>query len=182
LQSNVDKAVRMLEGVLDTANIEAGKGISLSLEKIDLGALILAACREEYLDGGPRIMAEVPEDPVWGDFDASGIRRLIDNLISNAFKYGCDERPVRIALEATDAEAVLSVHNHGNPIAESRRDHIFNFFSRAEGRASPSRSWGLGLAYVKMVTEAHGGQVTVQSSAAEGTTFRVTLKRRHSDA
>lgn len=178
LQLNVDKAVRMLEGVLDTANIEAGRGISLSLERMDLAALVLAACREENLDGRSRLIAEVPDEPVWGEFDASGIRRLIDNLVSNAFKYGCDRRPVRLHLEATENEAILSVHNHGNPIAAHRRDHIFNFFSRAEGSASPSRSWGLGLAYVKMVAEAHGGQVTVESSEADGTTFRVILRRQ----
>jgi signal transduction histidine kinase len=64
---------------------------------------------------------------------------------------------------------IISIHNSGNPIPPERWSVIFDYLQR-EGDGDQA-GWGIGLPFVRNVAEGHGGSITVDSSAATGTTF-----------
>jgi len=79
-------------------------------------------------------------------------------------------------VKASIPESQISVHNYGSVIAPEDQPHIFDSFTRTqEAQAKGKIGWGLGLTLVRGCAEAHGGKVTVESSAALGTTFTIHL-------
>jgi signal transduction histidine kinase len=72
-------------------------------------------------------------------------------------------------------ELALEVHNAGPPIPEDVLPTLFEPFKRGEQKLDPDRSIGLGLFIVREIVAAHGGAVSVRSSASEGTTFQVNI-------
>ncbi len=99
---------------------------------------------------------------------------LLANLIGNALRYSPQEAPIiRVSLR-TDSPgwAILSVQDEGIGIATEDRDRIFELFQRADVSQSGS---GIGLAIVRRIAHAYGGEVSVQSELGQGSTFSVRL-------
>src|SRR6185295_3643691 len=96
-------------------------------------------------------------------------------------KYGSQTAPVTITAVQTDTTAHLIVHNEGNPIPPHEQAVIFNKFQRT-APLKTATGWGLGLAFVKGMAEAHYGSVRVESSAEKGTDFIVELPKKYSSA
>jgi signal transduction histidine kinase len=149
--------------------------LPLHLAEIDLAAL----AREVIQDLSPinykRFILEL-EDGVRGIWDAEELRRALWNLAINAVKYGAPDKPITITVKRSGSEAQLSVHNYGSVIAPEDQSSIFDSFTRTQdARTKGQIGWGLGLTLVRGSSEAHGGKVTVQSSAALGTTFTIHL-------
>jgi signal transduction histidine kinase len=106
--------------------------------------------------------------------DAKALRRALDNLISNAIKYGTGDVSVSVEKSSYNKTVSFSVHNWGNPIPKEQQSEVFSRYYRAEGQRATS-GWGIGLSLVKGIAEAHGGEVTVSSSETEGTTFAIGI-------
>jgi signal transduction histidine kinase len=124
---------------------------------------------------GERFVIESP-DQVPGYWSYNGIRRILENLIANGAKYGSPNTPITIRIELRGERVWVFVHNQGSPIPESEQLSIFEPFHRlAKAEGKGKQGWGLGLTLVRGLTEAHGGQVSVRSSATEGTTFKLDL-------
>jgi signal transduction histidine kinase len=116
---------------------------------------------------------------LWGAWDADRLTQALTNLVGNAIQHGAPGTPVRVAARGLPDEVTLSVHNAGPPIPEDRQAAIFREGERVGGRASADRRHqGLGLYIVERIVAAHGGSVSVRSSAAEGTTFTISLPRK----
>jgi signal transduction histidine kinase len=175
---NIDRAERMIRDLLDASRIEARLGVEVLPDVCDLGA-ITAHTLQELSAVYPerfRLQAE-------GDFtlvaDRDALQRVIENLASNAAKYGAPGTTIEVVLERAERGLTLRVTNQGAPIPESQLQSIFEPFKRAEtGTLSGVKGWGLGLSLVRGFVEAHGGTVTVTSTAAVGTSFTVTLPLR----
>jgi signal transduction histidine kinase len=121
-----------------------------------------------------RLVVDAPE-PVVGAWDAHGVRRLVENLVGNAAKYGSAGTPIRVGLAALDDRVELRVNNLGDPIPADRHARLFEPYQRGDARTV---GWGLGLVVVREVAAAHGGTVWVESAAGVGTTFVVRLPRQ----
>src|SRR5690606_2056496 len=114
------------------------------------------------------------EEKIIGIFDSTAVRRVLENLLTNAVKYGIPDEPITVTIENDPEKVLLKVHNYGEPIAPEEREDIFNFLThRDKGTPGQLRSWGIGLSFVKMAAEAHGGNVEIESSQENGTTFLV---------
>ena len=111
---------------------------------------------------------------VWIDTDATRVRQILDNLISNALKYSPAESSVRVDIRVDGGEAVVSVTDAGIGIPEEERDHLFQPFSRLAG-ARGYVGTGLGLYISRAIVEAHGGTIDVVSTRGKGSTFTVRL-------
>ncbi len=106
------------------------------------------------------------------------LRDLVSNLLVNAVKYNRPEGQVDVALREDGDTAVLSVRNDGEPIAPEHQRRVFERFYRVDsGRSKQAGGSGLGLAIVKHVVDSHGGTIDLESSAALGTKFTVTLPK-----
>jgi signal transduction histidine kinase len=170
----------MVEQTLQYAGIHSGLRRP-SRESIDLGRLIhgaLDARHEELASGGFEVeVALSPDLPaVLGDENL--LRIAFDNLLSNAQKYACGGRWIRVsATFSADAKEVrVSVVDRGAGIDPADQAGIFEPFCR--GRAAIEAQIpgsGLGLSLVRSVAEAHRGSVTLESAPGRGSTFTMHL-------
>ena len=99
---------------------------------------------------------------------------MIRNLISNAVKFGDDNRTIEIELKSSDGYSILSITDHGYGIPESDRDKVFQKFYRAKAHRIIGGN-GLGLSHVKEIVTRHNGTITLESNPDIGTRFRITL-------
>lgn len=108
------------------------------------------------------------------------ISQLVNNLISNAYKYGRDNGNILLSLKQNDNEIMLSVEDDGIGIDKSMQDKIFSRFFRADNArtATDSKySIGLGLSVVSQIARLHGGFVTVESETGKGSIFTFVIPK-----
>jgi signal transduction histidine kinase len=169
--ANLERADKMLRGLLDAHRIHAGQELQLEFETCDLTNVISATLGELNTLYVHRLRFQL-SGPIFGRWSADGMRRALENLVTNALKYGDPTAPVWILLKTTDQDVTLSVHNEGKPIPESMCKKLFEpYFRGSEKEGSSQPGWGIGLSVVKGVASAHGGSVSVESSPEKGTTF-----------
>ena len=177
IAQNIDRADRMLQDLLDANRIKAGEKLALERAECNLAVIGDETLRELTSIHGDRFVLRVSGDVV-GSWSCNGIRRILENLCSNAVKYGTRDAPITVAIRGTEDAATISVHNAGNPIPREDLRALFEPFHRsAAAQLAGHHGWGLGLTIVRGVAEAHDGHATVTSSATDGTTFSVTLPR-----
>lgn len=102
------------------------------------------------------------------------LRHIFSNLLSNALKYSPDGSPVVFQLDWQHEEAIARVQDRGIGIPAADRTHLFESFHRASNASNISGT-GLGLAIVKRCVDLYGGQIAVDSTVGEGTTFTIVL-------
>ncbi|WAS92979.1 ATP-binding protein [Nannocystis punicea] len=114
------------------------------------------------------------EPPIVAAWDRRRIEQVLDNLVSNAFKYGANQ-PVTVRLTVPRPGAVcIEVEDHGIGIAPEARDKLFQPFERAH-RVGSFSGLGLGLYIAREIVHAHHGSITLVSELGVGTIFRVDL-------
>ena len=177
-RKSLRKSLDLMEGLLDAISVKSGEGVILCFGKGD----ILEDLKREYVESkeifSQDIIFKCDEEKIEGVYDGTAIRRILENLITNAAKYGSPVEPITISVEEQEEEVCISVHNHGNSISEEAQEEIFHFMSRAKDTPTTDlKSWGIGLSFVKMAAEAHKGFVKVKSTPETGTTFTVVINK-----
>src|SRR5215469_11769875 len=107
--------------------------------------------------------------------DETLISGALLNLVSNAIKYGAG-KGVSVRVSSSDEEMQFAVTNSGPVIPESELEHLFEQFYRP-ARSESIPGWGLGLSFVRRISQQHGGRVHVSSDETAGTSFAFTLPR-----
>ena len=127
---------------------------------------------------GSRFKYEIdpPSKEIRGVFDSAMLVRLLENLISNGFKHGSPDGEVTLKIEDRRDELVMIVHNWGRPIPADKREEIFEYLSTTKG-GGERKSWGIGLSMAKATAEGHKGNVRIESTQTEGTSFILTLPK-----
>ncbi|MEH6406588.1 MAG: HAMP domain-containing sensor histidine kinase, partial [Leeuwenhoekiella sp.] len=174
---SVRKALSLIEGLMDAITVKAGEGIMMSFEEVNLIKPIIYVHKEATEIYTQEIKLVLSTEKIKGVFDETAIRRVIENFISNAIKYGVSELPITITVKDDNDQVKLTVHNHGNPIPKEKQANIFEFLNRNNAETGPYQSWGMGLTLVKIVAEAHGGILNLESSEEHGTSFSITLNK-----
>jgi PAS domain S-box-containing protein len=172
--SALQRADKMIQDLLDASRIRVGIGLTIETAECDMAKLVREVCDELTAANGVQFKLQVPPS-LTGYWSCSELRRAIENLGSNAVKYGDLSRPIEVDLVQSESNVKFSIHNYGNPIPPSDIPKIFESFRRATTSEGKSKGWGLGLSLVKGVIEAHGGQISVQSDPASGTIFSFQL-------
>ncbi|SEU38941.1 HAMP domain-containing sensor histidine kinase [Stigmatella erecta] len=171
----VERLERMVEDLLDTARIEAGR-LELRLESQDLRGLVHeAVALHQGLSPAHELVAELPEAPVSVRCDPTRISQVLNNLLSNAIKYSPEGGQVRVALDTTAGEARVAVRDSGVGIPSSERESIFEPFRRSTRNRDTIPGVGLGLSVARRIIEAHGGHIAVESTPGVGSTFHFRL-------
>ncbi len=177
----------MINDLLDISKIEDGS-MTLSKSDVDLSALVGEALQqvswlagEKQLTLQSRIASELspsrPGAPAL-HADADKLRRVLVNLLGNAVKFTPRAGVITVAvcLEPGEQEIVISIRDTGEGIPKAAFGRIFEKFGQVETRkAGKTMSSGLGLTFCKLVVEAHGGRIWVESELGEGSTFFFTL-------
>jgi two-component system sensor histidine kinase KdpD len=173
----------MVEQLLTAARLENQLEVT-ELVPVDLATVARVAASDADV-AGRRVSVEAPASAVvLGDADS--LRRVVDNLIDNAFKYGVP--PVEVAIEVAegplsdeayrDGEVVLSVVDHGPGIAAVDRDRIFERFQRLEEGSEHAPGLGLGLSIARGVVAACDGRIVVEDAPGGGAAIRLAFPLR----
>ncbi|MBC7691803.1 MAG: sensor histidine kinase [Methylotenera sp.] len=175
ISAGMDRLDAMIRDLLDASLIRAGNHASLIFEEYDLAAMTREIAEDFNITYGDRfvVVADSPTPVFWSK---TAVHRVVENLATNAAKYGAPDTPITLTIEQTPSQVMLSVHNQGNPIPREEQASLFQAFSRAES-AKGQPGWGLGLTVVKGLTEAHHGKVSLESTEEKGTIFTVELPR-----
>jgi PAS domain S-box-containing protein len=182
MQSSSLRMSRMIEQILDLTRARLAGGLELDRKPVDLRDII-ARVVEELRAVHPSQTVELRSGPLPGVWDPDRLEQVFSNLIGNALVYGDPAAPVTIDGRRADRVVTVLVHNQGVPIPNELQSTIFSPFRRGaqETRTSKTTGLGLGLYISREVVIAHGGDIDLRSTVAEGTTFRVTLPARASE-
>ena len=122
------------------------------------------------------ISVESKEEFLLAKMDAKLIVQVIINIVDNAIKYTPKNSHIVIRTEKRGKQAIVSISDDGNGIADEIKPRIFDmFYSGANQIADSRRSLGLGVSLCKSIINAHGGELTVSDNLPHGTVFTFTL-------
>ncbi|MBV9020630.1 MAG: PAS domain S-box protein [Ktedonobacteraceae bacterium] len=178
IEEEADRLNKLVGNLLYASRIQAG-GLSMEVAPLDLVPLIRGVTR--------RLIAKSPDVAVELDIpanlplvmaDRDRIEEVLQNLLDNAVKYSPHQRALTITCRATGEEVIVSVSDKGMGISLRDQERIFDRFQRVGGaptQAMPGA--GLGLYICRVIVEAHGGHIWVESTLHQGSTFSFSLPR-----
>jgi len=169
-----ERLTRLINNLLDVARLEAGKGIELQRESVDVAALIaeVAESQRGYSSRHAIVFSLPHLPPIEADRDK--IAQILINLISNALKYS-PGGTVTIEARVEPSELHIGVRDQGPGIASEQKPHLFERFGRLApegqptgvagtgGRAKPTGT-GLGLFLTRHLVEAHDGRIWLEDN------------------
>ena len=173
-RDDCDRLDKLMRDLLDLSRIEAGES-QPALERVRTREFIIDATEELRPQVEARglafralIAVGLPDVMI----DPAQIQRVVANLLINAIRY-TKEGEIRVSAETRGNYIVVSVSDTGTGIPSEYLPHIFDKFVQVPGAATGGA--GLGLAISRLIVEAHGGQIGVQSELGHGATFTFTL-------
>ena len=173
------RVVMLTNLVDDLTALLAAETQELRREEIDTTLLVhslLADYRIRAEDLEINLLAEIAEPMPWIRGDSTHLRRVFDNLVSNAFKFTPPGGTITLRSGAEGENIRIEVEDSGTGIPEEQLGRIFERFYQVEGGSKrPHKGTGLGLTLVKEIVEAHRGTVSVQSEPDVGTTFTIRI-------
>ena len=169
-QDFVQRSTRLL----DVSRIEAGN-LRLEPSAIDLSAIVLAvAQRYDVMAARGRSPVELAiGDGIVGVLDQLAVEQVVENLLSNALKFGAGE-PVTLRLWLDGNSAKLDVRDRGIGIPPDQQSRLFGRFEQVMAQHRGT-GFGVGLWVASRLVTAMGGRISVSSRVGEGSTFTVTL-------
>lgn len=166
LRSDIEELDGLIEEILLMSRLDSANS-SLVTEAVDLEQIIDEECERfpdiEFSGSAPMI-----------DGNAGLLKRVVRNLIGNAFKHG--KPPVIVELGQSDDHVTVIVTDHGNGISQADKQKIFERFYRGADRQNVE-GYGLGLSLVKQIIDAHKG--TIEVLDGKGFVIKVTLPINH---
>jgi PAS domain S-box-containing protein len=171
-----DRVTRMVGDLMDLSRLEARR-LELVRQRIDVPALVRAAV--ERIEPGAqerpfdvRVHGDIPK----ADADPDRVAQVVENLLTNALKYGKAGTPVVVTVEREGDASAVAVSSEGRPLTAEDIARIFERFQRtASARLEGIQGVGLGLYITRSLVEAHGGHISAESTLDGRNTFRFTL-------
>lgn len=171
----------LIRDMLSLARIESAQQ-PFDMRQVDLVKLVLT-CVEEHKQRAEARKIElcsIPTDAANSELfvtaDFEGLRVILNNLLDNAIKYTTEGGKVNVQWAKEENWVRLDISDTGIGIAEEKLGRVFERFYRVDAaRNREQGGTGLGLSIVKHLTQAFGGEVSVNSVEGEGTTFSVSL-------
>jgi len=175
---NTNQLMKLINQLLDFRKAET-ENLKLVARYLNIGEFVREACYPFYelakvKDIEFQIDSKLKNNDVW--FDRDKMEMIINNLVSNAFKFNKTPGFVKITLEENVNEVIVSVADSGKGIPSSAIDHVFERFYQVDNSENIG-STGIGLALVKYLVELHKGNIEVESELGKGTEFRLKLKK-----
>ncbi len=169
---------KLIDGFLDLAVVESGQ-LRLNLAPANAREMIAGAepvARLVAEKKGITLLVETTDDARRLRVDASKLQQVLLNLVGNAVEHSFSGRRVRVSAHWEDRNLVFAVRDEGPGIPPEDQARLFTAFGQTGARKTAGeRSTGLGLAIARLVVEAHGGRIWVESCPGHGAAFLFSL-------
>ena len=177
IERNGERLRRLVDDLLDVARADAGR-LGLAMDEVDLAAVVgdcVQAARPAAAEKGIELRSHGDDAlPVLGD--QTRLAQVLDNLVSNALKFTPVGGTVAIRAWARGDEVLCEVSDSGPGIPPSEQERLFERFYRGSQATDDAvQGTGLGLAITKMIVEAHGGRIDLDSEEGRGTRARFAI-------
>ncbi|MBS1824377.1 MAG: GHKL domain-containing protein [Acidobacteria bacterium] len=169
---------RVVEALLNFGRMEAGAR-RYHFQELDAAALVrrvVSEFEQQSATAGLRLELDGPSEDCTIDADPDAISVALRNLLDNAIKYSPDRPAVWIEWSHIQRYIAIKVKDRGLGVADHEKKAIFRKFVRGTAAtASNAKGSGVGLAMVRHIVAAHGGEVTLESKSGQGSTFTILL-------
>lgn len=178
MKNETGKLSFLVNDFLEFSRLQTGRlKLDFSATSIDKELMeLFDAYQEKAKESGVTLKLENEEALPIIEADTNRLRRVFTNLLDNAIKFSKKEGAITISTHETDQKVVVRVRDEGTGIDPGDLPYIFESFSRGKD-AESKEGFGLGLATVKAIVEAHGGSVLVESELGKGSVFEVILPK-----
>src|SRR5690625_1687212 len=174
-----EKMEKMVDDLL-AFNAFAANTIPLSVEKRSINAVI-SNCVQQWLvtqeNNGLEVKVNELQEDVELQIDHIRIEQIIVNLLNNARDALQHGGKIRLTMQELDETIHIDVADEANGIPETEQPFIFERYYRGKAKQTKMSGFGLGLAFTKMIAQAHGGDLQLIKSTTVGTTFQLTLPK-----
>lgn len=180
VNSKTVEVLELIKRFFELAKLES-EDKTIEISKVNISEI----CRKKILDfyeiltsNEYEVSINIPDDPFYAWGNEIEIERILNNLISNAIRYGGDGKIVGIELTGDKNNVYIEVFDRGKGISEIHQDHVFErMYTMEDSRNKLHQGSGLGLTITKRLVEQLGGQISLVSTPFTKTAFTVQLKR-----
>jgi len=178
IRKESERLTALINNILDFSRIEAGRK-EYDFRQTDMRELVrntLESYRYQIEQSGFAFEEKIAEDVPPLSVDREAMARSLLNLVNNALKYSQDQKYIGVNLFRDNGSVKLEVVDHGIGIPQSEQQKIFDKFYRVgDPLVHNTKGSGLGLALVRHIVRAHGGEVLVDSVPGRGSKFTIDL-------
>jgi two-component system, OmpR family, sensor histidine kinase BaeS len=177
MQRETERLIRLVNDLLVLTRADAGT-LNMEIEPLDLVELVRARCDHLSALAARREVHLVVKgaESAWVAGDVDRLSQVLDNLLDNAIRYSPEDSTITVEIHSSGSECQCAVSDCGPGIPEKHLPFIFDRFYRADAsRNRQTGGAGLGLAIVRALVLAQGGQISAESGLGQGTTIRFTL-------
>jgi signal transduction histidine kinase len=175
LIQDINEMEALIEELMETERLSS-RHTTLNRARHDIVELVKDVITAHFDDAG--ITTDLPATAVTMDIDAARIKLLLKNLLENAVRHTAAGSPppeVRLAVNADQVD--ITVTDHGSGIDVTHLPHLTEPFYRVDpSRQRETGGYGLGLYLCKMIVQAHGGELRIDSEKGKGTEVKIRLK------
>ena len=178
MKNETGKLSFLVNDFLEFSRLQTGRlKLEFSATSLDKELMeLFDAYQVKVKQAGIDLQLENEEELPIIEADANRLRRVFTNLLDNALKFSKNEGTITISTDQTEKDVVIRVKDEGVGIDPQDLPFIFESFNRGKG-SEKKEGFGLGLATVKAIVQAHGGQVLVESELGKGSEFKVMLPK-----
>lgn len=175
IEEQTDKMTALVSALLSVTRAEQGLD-RFTLEKANLSVLVEDVCRKFSTSKNISLITDIESDIII-NLNNMLMTQLLENLLSNADKYGRENGNVNVKLYSEKDKTVLSVRDNGIGISEEDLPKIWNRFYRADASRSETEGFGLGLSLVKKIAEIHSAECFAESEIDKFTEIKIIFKK-----
>jgi len=181
MEKDLDRLNELVGNLLDVARAESGS-LVLHLAPLELGPWLQGVCEsmdERLGPGALGLQLEFSAEPLWANADPKALGTVVENLLSNAYKYASEPRQTTVTLDGDGDDVLIVVSDLGHGLSSKDLPRVFHrFFRVGDEMTRQVAGTGLGLFLVKEIVTRHGGEVRASSRGhGLGSAFTVRLPR-----
>ena len=179
IEKEATRLESLISDFLESSRLQAGElKLNLSATSLDKELHELYELYQPRVAEKGLVLELISEAPLpIIEADSQRLRRVFSNLLDNAIKFSKTKGTITISTSETNGKVVVAIKDEGIGIDPADFPRIFDPFHRAERPGAKEEGFGLGLAGVKSIVEAHGGEVRVESEPGKGSIFSVILPK-----
>lgn len=184
IEKSCRRALHMISNLMETIPKSEGNALSFNFEQIDLAVKLRKQAEELMNIYGQNFQMVATPAQLEGVFESDMILRVIDNLVSAAFRRSFGESAVILKVRDHNESIVISIRDQGDSISAEDQEKILKILNTSKAaNSSPfeGKEWGTDFTFVQRLVSAHGGKVSFSSAQETGTEFVLTLGKQYEE-